>query len=318
MVVLGLDVGKREIHAALLIAGKTAKKSIANSEAGFSQLSTWLRNRKIDQVHACMEATGPLCDALALHLHDAGHIVSIVNPARIKAFGQSELLRMKTDEVDAALIARFCSSQQPEAWTPLPRNIRRLQALLRRYQALEEMRTQELNRVAAPGLEDPVRDSVSKTIAFLNEQIAEIEKQIAQLIDDDPTLRSQRDLLTTIPGIGAKTAAKLLGEMPDIQSFRNVKAVGAFAGLSPQHHISGSTIRRSRISRTGSPRLRKALFFPALTAMRCNPVLRAFALRLAERGKPRMVVVAAVMRKLLTLAYGVLKSQSAWDPALAA
>lgn len=316
--ILGLDVGKREIHAAVLHADKTAKRKVANSEAGFAQLTAWLRNRKIERVHACMEATGALGEALAVYLYEAGHIVSVVNPSRIKAFGQSELLRTKTDEVDAALIARFCAAHRPKAWSPQPKNIRRLQALLRRYEALEQMRTQELNRVASPGLEEPVRSSVNATIAFLEAQIGEIEQQIIRLVDDDPTLRSRRDLLMTIPGIGAKTAAKLLGEVPDLEEFRNVKAVGAFAGLSPQHRISGSTARRSRLSKTGSPRLRKALFFPALTALRYNPILRAFADRLTARNKPRMVVVAAVMRKLLTLAYGVLKSGQAWNPSLAA
>lgn len=317
-IILGLDVGKREVYAALLCAGKIAKKSIPNSETGFAQLGAWLRNRKIERVHACMEATGALGDALAVYLYEAGHIVSVVNPSRIKAFGQSELLRTKTDEVDAALIARFCAAHRPEPWVPQPKNIRRLQALLRRYEALGQMKTQELNRVAAPGLDEPIRSSVDATIAFLDARMGEMEQQIIQLVDDDPTLRSRRDLLMTIPGIGAKTAAKLLGEVPDLEGFRNVKAVGAFAGLSPQHRISGSTVHRSRLSKTGSARLRKALFFPALTALRYNPVLRAFADRLTERNKPRMVVVAAVMRKLLTLAYGVLKSGQAWNPNLAA
>jgi transposase len=316
--VLGIDISKRDFHASLIDGGKTANKSFPNSGVGFEQLSKWLQNRRVRRVHACMESTGPLGEALALFLFDHGHVVSVVNPSRIKAYRQSELIRTKTDAMDAAVIARFCLAQQPEAWQPQPSNIRRLQALLRRLEGLDQMRTQELNRLSLPDLDPSVEASCRAVVAALEAQIREIEREVADVFHDDPTLRNRRDLLTSIPGIGEKTAAKLLGEMPNLEQFRNVKAVAAFAGLSPEHRMSGTTNQRSRISKVGSPRLRKGLFLPALTAMRFNPALRAFADRLAARQKPRMVIVAAVMRKLLTLAYGVLKSNRPWDPRLAA
>ena len=312
--VLGIDISKRDFHASLIAGGKTANKSFPNSDVGFEQLIKWMLNRKIVRVHACMESTGPLGEALALFLHERGHVVSVVNPSRIKAYRQSELVRTKTDAVDAAVIARFCLAQRPDAWEPQPANIRRLQALLRRLEGLDQMRTQELNRLSLPDLDPSVDASCRAIVWALEAQIREIERQLTDIFRDDPTLRSRRDLLTSIPGIGEKTAAKLLGEMPNLEQFRNVKAVAAFAGLSPEHRMSGTTNQRSRISKVGSPRLRKGLFLPALTAMRFNPILRAFADRLAARQKPRMVIVAAVMRKLLTLAYGVLKSNRPWEP----
>lgn len=118
MDVLGVDVGKREMHAMLLQRDRSASKSVPNSTTGFEQLQTWLRNRKVEDLHACLEATGGWSEDLALALSDAGYVVSLVNPARIKAFAQSEMLRTKTDRIDAALIARFCRMHAPDPWTP--------------------------------------------------------------------------------------------------------------------------------------------------------------------------------------------------------
>ncbi len=109
MDILGIDVGKHEMHAVLLQLDRSTSKSVTNSAAGFKQLQTWLRNRKAERVHACLEATGGWSEDLALALCDAGHVVSLVNPMRIKAFAKSEMLRTKTDRIDATLIARFCA-----------------------------------------------------------------------------------------------------------------------------------------------------------------------------------------------------------------
>ena len=137
--ILGVDVGKVNFHAALLLdEKKSVGKAFPNNPAGFEQLAKWLANRKVQRVHACLEATGGWSEALAVDLHSRGHLVSIVNPARIKAFGQSEGIRTKTDAVDAAVIARFCQSQRPAAWTPPKPAVRPLQALVRRRQSLVE------------------------------------------------------------------------------------------------------------------------------------------------------------------------------------
>jgi transposase len=117
-VVLGIDISKQKFDAALLIGGKLKHKSCKNSPEGFEGLSQWLRKQGVECLHACLEATGSYGDELALYLHDAGHTVSIVNPARIKGFAQSELLRTKNDKMDAGLIARFCLAMHPEPWEP--------------------------------------------------------------------------------------------------------------------------------------------------------------------------------------------------------
>ena len=156
-----------------------------------------------------MEATGAYWEALGSYLHGLEQRVSVVNPARIKAFAQSELLRTKTDEVDAALIARFCKSQTPEPWIPPPAEIRILQALMRHYEHLKTTRAQQ--SVYAQSSEAAVvTASIREVIATLDEQIAQVERKIRQHFDDHPDLKRRRDLLTSIPGIGATTAGSIL------------------------------------------------------------------------------------------------------------
>jgi transposase len=270
----------------------------------------------LEQVHACLEATGGWSDELAAFLHERGHVVSVVNLAAIKAFGQSELSRTKTDKADAALITRYCNAMKPRLWTPPSLSQRRLQRLGRRRTALDEMRVQERNRLQGPGVEE-VRSSIEATIAFLSQQIAALDAEIAQLIDDDPDLRAKRELLESIPGIAERVATMLLGELPQMTEFRNGKALSAFVGLCPREFRSGSSVSASWISKMGSRPVRRVLYMPAITAMRCNPVLTAFAARLRANGKRPKQVIAAVMRRLLVLAYGVLKSGRPFTPALA-
>lgn len=314
MVALGIDISKNDFHAFLLLEdGKTGKHSFPNSPRGHEQLLTWLKNRQVDYVHACMEATGGWSDELATVLHDSGHMVSIENAARIKAFGQSEGLRTKTDAVDAALIARYCRLQVPKPWSPPSLVERALQALVRRRESLINMRTQESNRSQAPRNTESIRRSISAHLTYLDTSIAAIEEEIEKHFNDNPDLRKRRDLLVSIPGIAKTTANAILAEMPGLEHFSDVKAVGAYAGLSPQHRQSGTWSGRSRICKTGNASLRKALFFPAIVAARSNPTLHSFAARLRERGKCKMVVATAVMRKLLVIAYGVLKSGRAFS-----
>ena len=307
MVYLGIDVGKADFHCALLSDGRSKPNSFPNSQKGFERLRSWLRNRGVDRVHACLEATGGWSEELALFLQEQGHVVSLVNPMAIKSFGQSELSRTKTDKADAALIARYCSAMQPRLWEPPSPSQRRLQRLGRRRTALVEMRTQEHNRLEGPGIAE-VRDSLEKSIAFLESQIADIDREIASVISNDPDLRNKRDLLESIPGIGERVASTLLGELPQLTEFRNGKALAAFVGLCTREFRSGSSVSTSWLSKMGNPHVRRVLYMPAISAMRCNPILKDFSARLRARGKRTKQIIAAVMRRMLVLAYGVLKS----------
>lgn len=180
--ILGIDISKATFHTMLLGQQREHAHSFSNNPKGFTQLDRWLRNRGVEQVHACMEATGSYGEALAYHLADAGHRVSVVNPARIKGFAQSELARNKTDASDAALIARFCKAMQPAAWQPLPAEVRELQGLVRRLGNLQPSLQQESNRLAAPGISASVQDSIAHHIRYLEAEIARLE----QLIREQP------------------------------------------------------------------------------------------------------------------------------------
>lgn len=313
--ILGIDIAKANFHAVLLQDGHEHSYSFPNNAKGFTQLARWLRNRTVTQVHACLEATGAYSEALAHALHEAGHVVSVVNPARVKGFAQSELARNKTDALDAGVIARFCKAMVPKPWTPPSPEVRALQALTRRLSSLIDARAQERTRAETPGIVDAVADSIRAHIAHLDGQIRELEAQITDHIDRHPTLRAQRELLASIPGIGAATSARFIGEVPDIAKFESAKQLSAFIGLSPRQFQSGSSIcRRAHLSKCGNARLRKDLYFPAIAAIRFNPILRAFAQRLRDAGKSKMLIIGAVMRKLVHIAYGVLKHRRPFDP----
>src|ERR1700729_839429 len=226
---------------------------------------------------------------------------------------RTKRLRTKTDAVDAALIALFCKSQSPEPWLPPPPEIRALQALMRHYEHLKTTRVQQ--SAYEQSSESPiVKASIREVIVTLDEQIAQVEGQIRQHFDDHPDLKRKRDLLTSIPGIGETTAGSLLGEIPHLDRFESANAVAAYAGLSPRHRRSGTSIHgRPRLCKTGNSRLRKALHMPAIVALRFNPVLKIFAERLSAAGKHKRLIIGAVMRKLLVLAYGILRSGVAFD-----
>jgi transposase len=310
--ILGIDVGKEYLDCALL-GEKRAAKRVPNTVHGFEQLIAWLRNRKVRKVHACMEATGGWSEELAFFLYERGHVVSIVNPMQIRAFGQSELSRTKTDKADAALIARFCAAMHPMPWDPPKPAERRLRQLIRRRRALIEIRTQELNRLEAPGQEH-VRKSITTLVKSLNKEIALLEAEIRKAIDKDDDLKGKRDLIESIGGIGPIASSTLLGELPPAERFENAKAYTAFAGLCPQLRESGTSVRSSHKTRYGNRAVHQVLYMAAIAALRCNPVIKVFAGRLKERGKASMEIIVAVMRKLLVLVYGVLKSRRPFDP----
>jgi transposase len=317
--IVGIDISKLKFDLCLLCDNGEFKHQVfPNTLAGFLQLSAWLAKQKVERVHACMEATGTYGEALATKLHDAGHVVSVVNPAAIKAYGQSRLSRTKTDKADATLIAQFCLERQPAQWQPLSTEVRELQALVRRLDALLEMRQMEANRLAVSTAAAAVRESLVGHLAFLDEEVARTEKLIRTHIANHQGLLEQRDLLVTIPGIGATTAAKLLGEILDVKLYTGARQLAAFAGLVPRLHESGTSIKRkARLSKMGAPRLRKALYFPAIVAIKHNPQIRALGMRMKGRGKCSMEIIAAAMRKLVHIAYGVLKSGRPFDPEMA-
>jgi transposase len=285
--VLGIDISKLKFNACLIHkSSKLKDKVFPNTATGFEQLSEWLSKQRVECVHVCLEATGTYGEALSLFLHQAGHTVSVINPAAVKAFARSRLSRTKTDRVDAELIARFCLSQAPPAWTPLPEEVRELQALVRRLESLIEMRVMEENPLSCGITVEMVRESVKELLTHLKTQIKRTEELIRQHINSHSTLKQQSQLLDSIPGIARSTAALLLSEITDIKQYGSARQVGAYAGLVRRERQSGTSLRgRTRLSKIGNARLRRALYFPAITALRCSRFFQASAKGLQERGK---------------------------------
>jgi len=198
--VVGIDVSKKTFDVALLVGEKPKSGKFKNTPEGFVMFERWLKKEGTEGIHVCMEATGTYGEKLAEYLYEAGYVVSVVNPAKIKGFAQSELTRTKTDKADAALIARFCRAMRPEPWQPPAPETRKLQALVRRLDELNGMLTQERNRLDTA--DEVVKPSISEVIKVLETRIEQVRRLIRDHIDQHPDLKAKRDLLESIPGIG--------------------------------------------------------------------------------------------------------------------
>jgi len=310
---LGIDVSKANFDAYLLSNRKPKHRSFANSAVGFRQLTDWLRASGADHVHACLEATGRYWDKLAEHLYHDGHLVSAINPARIKGFCQSLLSRLKTDKADSEVIALFCQALKPRLWKPPAAHSRELQELVRHQSHLRQTIQREKNRLQSGVLSSSVICLTEEHLTFLDIQLAQLEKDIDVLLASHEDLKLQCDLLLSIPGVGKRTAISFLSEVGDVRNFSNTKQLVAYAGLAPSERSSGTSLRKpAHISKIGNPRLRKALYFPAMVAEMSNPIVSEFSRRLTVNGIKPMPRVIASMRKLLHIMFGVLKSQTSF------
>jgi transposase len=314
---LGIDVSKAKLDVALLLANdKLKSKVVANNVQGFQTLLQWLANHLPDagaSVHFCMEATGSYHEALACFLSDQGLLVSVVNPLLVKRFAEANRLRNKTDGGDAKCLALFCRSMQPERWEAPSVVVRALQALVARLDTLQAMRHAECNRLDVA--HSSVADSLRHVIGDLDEAINQVKAQIAKTIDDDPDLKQRATLLQSIPGLGDKTIPQLLAYIGRPERFKSVKALIAYASLSPVIRQSGTSLNsRGGTHPMGHQQLKRALYFPAMVAARYNPLVAAFWNRLKAQNKPGKVMVVACMHKLLAIAYGVLRSGKPFDP----
>lgn len=313
--ILGIDVSKDSLDVHLILKEKSEKATFPNNFSGHKSLINWLEKHcNSYQAHACLEATGMYAFPVAEVLYTAKHRVSVVNPARISAYAKSLLARNKTDRLDAEMIADFCRTQSPPEWYPPRKELRELQALVRLLEDLSTTRQAEVNRLKSGVYSVNVIHVLENHIHFLDDQIQCVEQMIKSHIAQDADLHRKKNLLLSIPGIGEKTAHVILGEILYLDSFDKAKQVVAFAGLNPKQRLSGKLKGHSTISKTGNAHLRKALYFPAIVARGCNPVIRQFCARLENNGLTTMEVIVAGMRKLLHIAFGVLKNDCPFDP----
>jgi len=313
---LGIDVAKAKLDCALRLAnGKYKNKVIDNNLPGFKHLSEWLVKQQVTTLQVCMEATGVYWEAVAEYLADQGVLVSVVNPAQIKAFGKSHGVRSKTDKIDAQSIALFCAEHHPKAWQAPTPGERALRAMVLRLESLQVMRTQESNRLLVA--RDAVKPGITSHIEWLDKEIKALAKKISEHLDSDPDLKDKQALLDSIPGLGERTIATYLAFYANPADFGNARRAAAFAGLEPRHHESGSSVKHPpRMSKIGHAFLRKAFYMPAMVTLYKTAWGKRFRERLAAAGKPPKLIIGAMMRKLIHVAFGVLKSGKMFDPAL--
>jgi transposase len=310
-----IDVAKETLAACLLRGrGKPQHREFENNGRGHGKLMSWAKELAGEAgVHYCLEATGVYGQALARHLAEAGELVSVVNPQRVKSYGMSQGALNKTDKADAKVIAEYCRASRPEAWVPAGPEVKALTAMMRRLEDLEEQRQRERARLSEPGLEAVVRRSLRRMLEVTTAEIKRLKKEVAAHIDQHPGLKADKELLKSIPGIGDLTAHWILAELPEVSGFAAAQSAAAYVGLNPQEHRSGTSVRRrARMSKAGNRHLRRALYMPAIVAKRVNPLVRALYDRLVAKGRPRMVAIGAAMRKLLMIAFGVLRSRTAF------
>ena len=312
--VVGIDVGKMKLDVCVLKGEQVREAQFDNNATGFGKLRRWLKKNGVKGAAVCLEATGMYGDPVAEYLHENGYTVSIVNPARIKAFAEAQLARNKTDKLDARRIADFATMHRPDPWTPPDPALKELRAMVRHLDDLVNIRQQERNRLDSGVRSTTVIDNLKAHIRFLDAQIEQLQQRIHDHIDHHPDLKQQRDLLVSIKGIGDLTAARLLAEIR-FDAFDSPRQVVAFAGLNPRHFTSGTSINKpTRISKRGRASIRAALYFPAIAAKKHNPLIKPLCDRMAAQGHVPLSCVVAAMRKLLHLAFGVLKSGQPFDP----
>lgn len=319
MFYLGVDVSKAKLDCLLLdsTTGKVKSKSIQNTNAGFKQLIEWLAEKKAPNAHVIMEPTGAYHEPAALALTDAGLTLSLVNPAQLRQFAQGLGVKNKTDKADSTVLARYGETLKPEAWQPPSKSARHLKALLARRDAVADDLQREQNRQEAIEFAvspDEVRQSIIQSISFLKAELKRLEETIKEHIDSDPDLRGKKALLETIPGVGERVSSNLTALFA-AKTFNSAEQLAAYLGLVPVHRESGTSVRgRPRLSKAGPAHLRKLLYLPAVVARQHNPHLKAFGDRLLAKGKTKMAVIGACMRKLAHLCFGVVHTGRPYNP----
>jgi transposase len=319
MFYLGVDVSKAKLDCLLLdsTTGKVKSKSIQNTNAGFKQLIEWLAEKKAPNAHVIMEPTGVYHEPAALALTDAGLTLSLVNPAQLRRFAQGLGVKNKTDKADSTVLARYGATLKPEAWQPPSKSARHLKALLARRDAVADDLQREQNRQEAiefAASPDEVKQSIIQSISFLKAELRRLEETIEEHIDSDPDLRSKKDLLETIPGVGERVSSNLTALFAS-KTFDRAEQLAAYLGLVPVQWESGTSVRgRPRLSKAGPSHLRKLLYMPAVVARQWNPHIKSFSDRLIAKGKSKMAVIGACMRKLAHLCFGVVHTGRPYDP----
>ena len=305
-IIVGIDVSKDRLDVAVRPGSETF--AVERNSAGLDLLVA--RLKELSPHIVALEATGGFETVVAAALAAAGLPVVIVNPANVRSFAKAIGQRAKTDPIDAAVIAHFAEATKP-APRPLPDEATRLLADLtaRRRQIIEMMvsERQRERRLTAPRL----KKSIARLLKALQKELTSVDADIDDAVRGSPAWREKEDLLTSVPGVGPTIARTLMAELPELGQLGR-KEIAALAGLAPFTRQSGRWRGRSFIG-GGRTVVRTAVFMGAMVAKKHNPTLKGFFDRLVAAGKPKMVALIAVARKLLTILNAILRDNRPWQ-----
>jgi transposase len=284
--------------------------AVARNGKGLNELIERLRSLKPTLI--AVEATGGFETIVAAAIAGAQLPLAVVNPAQVRHFAQAIGKRAKNDPIDAAVIAHFAEAVKPEP-RELPDEAARLLAELvgRRAQLIEMLVAERQREKRASA--GRVRKSLARHIAALEKELLEIDRDIDTMVRGSPVWREKEDLLITFPGVAQTIARSVLADLPELGRLTR-REIASLVGYAPFTRQSGQWKGKSMIA-GGRPSVRSAIFMAALSAIRCNPVMRAFYQRLLARGKPKMVALIAVARKVLTILNAMLRDKRQWQPA---
>lgn len=316
---LGIDISKAKFDVRLVpLEGSSSAAKLPNTPEGFVQLDAWLTSHAASCTYAGLEATGPYGQALLAHLHAKGHKVCLLNPRRVKDFAKSQGRKVKTDRVDASVIASFLRAVQPLCWTPTPQPTQDLQSLVRRRAQVMNMLLAERRRQETPGA-PLVMASLRRQIRLLQKELKDLTAAIKQHILQHADLQKDERLLRTIPGFGPLVCATALAELPHIRAFHRAREAACFAGLTPTLAESGSSVRkRGGMSGESNGLLRQMLYMAALQAIkRPTNAFHPIYMAMVRHGKSSKCALGALMHRLVRVAFGVLKHNTPFAPNLA-
>lgn len=307
---VGIDVSKLTLDICIEPEGKTLH--VAYDEAGIGKIVDCLKT--VEPMLIVLEATGGLEVRIATELAGKSLPVAVINPRQARDFAKATGQLAKTDQVDAAMLAAFAKAIRPQVRPLKSEDTCALSDMVSRRRQLIDMRVQETLRLGT-AVSKPLQKNLNKHIAWLDKQIAEIDRDLTKRLRDSDAWRAKDDLLRSIPGVGAVTTLTLLAKCPELGTL-NRREIAALIGVAPLANDSGKH-RGKRFIWGGRADVRAVLYMAAVSAIRCNEPIKAFAERLKKAGKPSKVVIVACMRKLLTIMNAMLKNNAQWSPKFA-
>ena len=304
-VYVGIDVSKSCVDVAVRPTGQMW--TISNDESGIRELVS--RLKALDPAIVVLESTGGLELPSVAALAAAALPVAIVNPRQVRDFARATGTLAKTDALDALALAHFADAVRPVVRPLKDAETQVLSSLVARRHQIVSIVVAEKNRLRSAIT--AVRPRIEAHIAWLEQELSDIDEGLRQTLRSSPVWREKDDILRSVPGVGEQLSLALLSQLPELGTL-NRREVAALVGVAPFNRDSG-TLRGKRQIWGGRARLRAVLYMGAMVASRFNPVIRDFYQRLLAAGKPKKVALTACMRKLLVILNAMLKSRSHWS-----